>query len=53
MALLDDLEVEVQHGKSPFEEQERETLFDASQTTSLRDYNWLPLWVHCPLFGEA
>ena len=32
MVLLDYLEVEVQRGKSPFEEQESDVLFDASQT---------------------
>ena len=32
MVLLDYLEVEVQRGKKPFEEQERDVLFDASQT---------------------
>ena len=49
MALLDYLEVDVQHSKSPFEEQERGTLFDASQTTSPRDYEWLLLWLRLML----
>ena len=49
MALLDYLEVDVQHSKSPFEEQERGTLFDASQTTSPRDYEWLMLWLRLML----
>ena len=51
MALLDYLEVDVQHSKSPFEEQERGTLFDASQTTSTQDYEWLPHYCQLLAFG--
>ena len=41
MVLLDDLEVDVQYSKRPFEEQERSFL--DNETTSPQDYEWLLL----------
>ena len=41
MVLLDDLEIEVQYSKSPFEEQERSFL--DNDTTSPQDYEWFLL----------
>ena len=41
MVLLDDLEVDVQYSKRPFEEQERSFL--DNETTSPQDYEWFLL----------
>ena len=44
MVLLNNLEVDVQHGKSPLEEQERSFFLD-NETTSPQDYEWLLCWL--------